>query len=884
MVDNIPIPLIRLGDLWFRLATGEQFFDETGLRGLRQTWESLFPGRQNVSGFPGIQNLRDDDLRVALDSFAGGQGQRVSNPGDPESLRRFERSNGVDLAFPGEMRLAREILQLGLTGGAPTTHEGSTWAEDVAPTSVIGNDRSLDGVNARASITTASLAAANYQVDVHAYSEETPHVFGADLLRISGSIADEGDFVELLTEGTEVQTGPQDPANDVDVTVTFLLTAAGSGSNPKVKFNLKIYNATDDKTVKNDEVTLNPESSGNLHKVQTLSFTAKAGKTYRYRVKLLTKEHALALVRDVQFLEETPKEMLVELRRAGVTIASTTVDLKGITESTRIASFTISEATGSAWVVRCTRSTGSDVDQIIDKMVYAQVAMDSPRLIELGLDDLIWLVDYSASTTASLLYWNRGTNQWTAVANAGPSGGKAVALAHSDSYEFVALDNKIVYRGKRPATFEQYTAATTDSIVGIAVGGNRLLILTEAAATGTTLFDAELEGTPNVALTSRYAVGDKGVNADLDVSQRIAGTRAGAVFYINQGPKCWVYEWDGQAGAPLADLPTGFRGRAIAHGNGFTWIGGSFPAVDATGVTRHRPAVFAITADGTPTEVGVQLYNDADPGAKVIELQLYGRDLFVLTEESADPKTMRIWRVDLRSPIGAFLEQEIVTDSSQQTGAARGLAVTWKERIAIWSVGNPYHQGDEYQNAGELVSSRYWFGLTDLKLLRAFDVMGTFPDGTGLGLAVVADDGTEVVVGEATESGVLVVSGLTQPLAFRYLQLIARPFTQDTEQTPVIYSVESLALLQSHRKQFELLVLCADDDGATHPEGIQLAGAQSWRYLFELADGGGLVEFEDASSEPGSGDTYTVAVEQPDRFLLAPGLNLVRVRLVERAA
>lgn len=882
---------VRIGDMWFTLAQGA--YSDTGIRPLRRAWRSLFAERDNVSGGPGIQNVRTDDLRWLLDDFSGGEGRRVQKPNDDRPM--FERSVGIDLANPGELRLARSMQQVGLTGAGATTVQASTWSDDVGTSTVVNtDDRRLNAVGDRIKKNVTLGSGGFYQFGFFGYEADADEILGNTLNKVQGQthLDNPNTAIVLETEGTIVQTGPQTPAvGQVVVSCEVKFSSGSPFANGKVE--LIVYNADSDKNVVQDDMTISL-SGGSTSKTDTIkvSFTAKASTTYRYRLKAISFSYATGhtnvAVNSFTVDERDDRKMKWQIKDGSTVLASGTETLNGTTHSTKVASPSLLLAAGT-YTLTAERTSGTSRRQFLDKATYENSGLRQAYVAELGLNGDIWIVDYTSSAPPQLFYWDPQHEKWVSIGNAGPNGGKAVALAHSDNYEFVALDNDIVYRGKKPATFERYSATLADKVAGIAVGAGRVYALTESVAAGTALYEAPLEGTPNVAWTARSVEGlGLGVNLDQTISQRIAGLANGCVFFVNQGADCTVYVWDAGAstGEPFAPLPRGFNARAIVHGLGLTWVAGGFPAIDENAAERVRPAIFAIDSSGGVQELDVRLWRDDDPGTQIRSAELYGENLYVVAEVKTDPAKMRLWRIDLAGTPAAFLEQEITTDESQANGTARSVALNWRDKVMLWSKGFPYHeQDDRYRTAQDAVlrSSRYNYGLTEEKLFLTARCVGTFPNGTSMDVRYAVDDGSMVPVGTFTHSGRLVISGPDQPVSFTFVQVEVELHTDDPDVTPVVYSVEFKAWLQKLDKGWELLIDTIDEKATFHIAGQQLKGAQAISYLFDLAaDSGGLVEFEDAFTDPESPSIYDVLVEQPEVSMLQPGGGLFRVTLTER--
>ena len=886
----------RIGGIWYKVADNEQFFAQTGLRGVRRTWRSLFAERQGVPGSPGVQNLREDDLRWLQDSWVGGEGYRVVDPGDDASFRRYERSVGVDLVNPGEVRLARALAQVGSSGGgASTTIQGNTFVDVVGTSTDVGNDTRLNAVGdiVRAD---ASLANGTYQVDYYAYMDPLAVIEGNTFVQVTPTTHNVGSDKFLDTEGAVVEVTGQDPLNFQTV-VTFSGWVNGGGDTQPITLYVTIRDNANDNVIVSKLFVVTPDPPlTDVAWSQALTFTAAAGKAYKYRIKASVLSPAqVAKLDKVTVDEQDAKTLLWELRDTASTVfASGEVDLQGIQAAGTIVASTSIQITGGPLTrrFRFTRQAGASRKMLVDKVVYSLVTLNDPRLVELGKGDRFWLLDFSASASPSVLVYDAQNNEWDAVGNIGPSAAKGICQAHSDSFEFFALDNKIVYRANTPAVVAQYTVAATDMPAGIAVGGNRLLILTESQASGSQLFSVPLEGTPNVALgTAVYVVGNAGISApNVDEPHRMAGTKNGCVFFCNQGPDCWVYQWDGVAGVAVNNLPRGFRGEAIAHGIGITTIAGSLPAPDSDGTTRRRPAVFQLGPDGVPVELDVRLWRDGDPSTKVVGIQLYGTAIHVQTDLAAIGATnrrMRWWRISLRAPVAAFCEQEVITDQSQATANAGGLAINHRDRVMIWRKGNPYVARETYPTSGygSLVSSRYAYGVAETKQLIGILVVGQFPAGTSAEVWYATDDGTFALAQSFVASGGVQIATPDVRVPFKYLQTELRLRTTDATKTPVVFSIDPISFCQIWERTWDALLLCADQTSLWHLDSKQVSGGQALAALFSLANEGGLVELEDNYSSRRAEDreVHFVTVESPDAYFMRRGEALVRVKLRERA-
>lgn len=879
-------PHVRLGDYLFAVVN---LFDESGIRPMRQRWRSIFADKQGIPGAPGYQNLRPEILPWVATSFAGGEGQRVIDPTDEDSFRAFDRAQTIDFSNPGEMRLARQMVQQGTTGAVPTTVEGSAWVDDVGVSTVVGTDRRLNA-QGDAVKTDIALTAGQWQIDFYAYSDPSTTIEGSALLEEKGNTTVVGTDIRLKSEKAKVRTTNRTPAlGRVTVGARFVLPAPSKGA-AHATAKLEVFNQTRDEKIA--EVHARMRARGGEDDVATpqVTFKAKSGQTYRYKVTLGSISNANYLA--VDYLTEDERETKTlkwEVKDGAAVVASGTADMGGITSSQRVASATVVVAGAVTYTLRVVRQVSLNRPMYVDKGVFVLAVMNDPRVIHFGRKSFIWLFDFSASALVRGLYWDAGLAKWVSVGTVGANGDLAVAAATSDAYEFVALSDKKVYRFKEPATSEVYTAALGDTIEGIAVGGSRLLILTESQANGTVLYDTELEGTPPVTPTQRYAVGNKGI-VTAGLPQRMAATRNGAVFFANHGPDCWVYSWDGSAGVPLAKLPTGFNGRAIVHANGVTWVGGGFPAVDPSGNINQRPAIFIVDhSTGEPVQLDIRLYRDEDPVTVLQFMQLFGSDVYVVCDVKSTPKKLRVWRISLRPPIAPFLDQEITLDETQASGTARGLAMTGQDSFVIWSKGGPYRRLTTYNVTTPAVftSSRYDFGLDEKKRLDEIEIQGVIPAGTRVLVLVETDDSGEFnLAADLTAPGKVQVSSPEETVKFKSLRYQVQLISTDPNATPNPFRITLRAYAPVFEKAFLIMLNCFDQNAVWHLEGQQARGVDGLRYLRALTDTGALVEFEDrySSKRDEEAESFVVYVQDIDAFYVDRGEAYVLTTLVERVA
>jgi hypothetical protein len=320
------------------------------------------------------------------------------------------------------------------------------------------------------------------------------------------------------------------------------------------------------------------------------------------------------------------------------------------------------------------------------------------------------------------------------------------------------------------------------------------------------------------------------------------------------------------------------------HGLGFTWLGGGQAVTLPSGDVRRRPFVYVIDPEGNASELPVKLYLDDDEGVNLKHMQLYGKDLWVLTAgDDPDGQFFRLWRIDLETQ-AAYAVQDVHPDTSQAAGQVRAMSITWRERFVIWSKGAPYREGPDYITTGETewFSSTSTYGLVEPKTLMSMDLAANIPVGTSVELVYQVDGGDIVSAGVLTSPGTARVTTPETPVRFSFLRFGCRLGSTDPALTPTVYAVGTRAFLQEYRKGWELLLNCADQISTYRITGQQVRGAIAARYLFGLADAAGVVEFEDFYTDPRNPVSYIVQVTDPEQVMTNTGESYVRVFLLER--
>lgn len=833
---------VRLGEFRFRLAEG--LWEEVGLRPIRRVIEPLFADRQSIPGRPGWQNVRTEDLRWVSESWVRA-GQPVIDASSEESFTAFDRSFGVDLSVPGQIRLSRVLVEEPVLPGSSSTVEGSSWAEDVAPTTVDGTDRRLDAVGSAARVNVA-LSAGLWRFEISGRREPNQEILGSSMVEEAPVTAVSGTEMLLKTEGATARTTNQSP-DAGSTTVSFHLGLRGLGPiTADVK--LIVYNQTDGTKVKERLVTV--EGTGGVF---SLTFSAVAGKTYRYKAKLVgftIKGFEAAVIQKIEVSSAAAQTLSWEVKQGTSVLASGSADLAQVTTNARVAAVTLNLSAGT-YTVRAERSSGGR-RLYVDKLVYRQLTFGDVRLLERGARDAIWAVD-DAGVVA-----RRASGTWASV---GSIAGTGNCLAHAHTWEFIGSSNGRVYRAQHPSTVEAYTSVLPGPVVGLAVAGGRLLILTEQT-NGLALYEAPLLGTPPVTPTPKYDLSSQDWALSQDLPQIMAATSAGCVFLARQGPDAWVHAWDGSAGAPLAKLPAGFVAHSIAHAGGVSWVGGLLPAADGT----LRPAVFAVGPDGSVEQLPVVLHEDADPaGGGVGPLAFFGPVLWVGVTIGGEA---RLWRVDLARGGATCPYRATIGSSSSLRGVAAG------ELLVLGASGHaPYVLGD--YGSGILRSSSYAYGLTERKRLISAELRGDFPAGTSVEMWTIRDGGSPELLASWTDPGPAGLSEVGGMPAFHGLAYELRLLTTDPTVTPVVYGLDIRARTVEQDDRLELLLACFDERSVWRLDGQQRRGSEGLAYLYQLAQAGTMVEVE----APEAGISATATVDRLDAQYVTPGEAYARVVL-----
>jgi hypothetical protein len=894
---------VRIGDYYFRLA-GEIGRAELGLRGMRWGFRSITAEQLPPFGQAGIENVREEDLTWILTSFAGGEGQRVFTAGDPLSERRYDRNKGIDISDSGQLRLAKAMERVQLAAGVGlTTVQGSSFADITGVSTVIGDDRRMNDEDDVIGYEQA-MAAGFHQVDFYGYLIR-------DTVFEAGGVGN----IWSVTKGQAAVTDTDrrmklagDPSCRVvsskrqfDVETPLQITAYVKGfRNPgevaKAKVVLELRNEDDDGTIKSVTKTLT-SANGDYDEWRTLSFqftaVSSAFRKYRYRIGIESDTgRGVDFDRMVQTnlydgtMEISAYDGATPLASNEVEFSATTSQLLGtlvfslaapITVSLRFKALGLGVGSGGSFPVA-------------DKIGWSDViSLSDARLAEYGMGGNIWLVDHSAGATADVWKWDQVNSDWDTVATIGGAGATAIAMAHSDTYEYILLADGNVWR-LDGATGTQYTQTITGA-VGIAVAVDRLWVLAESAAGGVDLYRFDLDQTAGLPLvvpaitTSPLALA---TTPDTSIIRRVTGTPRGVAFFANRATGCTIWEWnEGTTARVELDTMKGFKARGIFNGGGFTYLIGELSK--AGGGTEA--ALFTIdhtTTPATSERVRLVFEREGDPDSWLQDIDLRGDQLYILAHVASSPPTLRLWRVSLQDPGGLFCEQEVEIGTGK---VARSMAISDLTRVMVADEGGPFVQQSTYIADATPFhrSSLFSFAFLQEKRLASLVVDGEFPDGTSVEVWYSTDGAkTFELAGVWAEPEAVSLADIDNPILFRHLVVEIRPRTTDSDETPVVYALYAGAVLTTHgeaegRNQFwDLILLCTKETSSDHISGQQVSGASPARYIRDLATQGTLVELEDFYFDPDAPEVHIVELRDPQWYGLAPGEGLMRVQAVQR--
>lgn len=730
---------VKLGGQPFLLADVETPY--------RRVSESVVVPRQEISGVPGAENLQRDLWLWTLTDFSGGEGRLVFDSSDPFGPPAYrESSGGVSVRTRGQFQLAP------------------------VATAVLNSDTAAT----------------------------TTRFEGSTATKITGGEVVKGTDLELNanTEGGHVERTPG--AGDVTVVARFLQNPALSAH---MTIRLRVRNITDSVDVVSATGILKPTLGPVSSRTLTTTFTALAGRTYRFFGEI--SDYTDGNIR-LDYLEET----------LSATVAPGDV---------RALALGFNE---DVWAVHWD-GTNSDIffwDFTNDQwnllqnnlVVAAPVALAASDVHEYGLfqDNQVWKWTNTLSSGV----------QYTAS-----TGGTAVGMAVANNRLYV-----------------------------LSLGANRRLHEITLDATAGLPF---AENTADFKRLATAAELPDEVSPDRSLRQRMTAIANGVRFFINarSGPRSIVYEFSEGALRPIADMPEGVRVHSIYNYQGITFLGCQYPS-RATAPAETKAGIFYIGADNVPRHLGDLRPLDPDDEA-VTYIAAWGHDLYFLQGTNVwryDSGTGGI-TLDLKTgaeddtQARAFAVMDRKKWVQYHGDAVHVTQDAYPTDETVWLY-SPLWDFD----APDVDKSLLYAEVVQDPLSANCSVTFEYQlDEDGTWIAA----GTESTAG-ATKTRFTIASS-ANPRKGRIIQWRVGLNSTDGVSTPTVRAVALSVTVPKYEDGFEITVKLDNDQPGGRRTGEQLSGRAKANRLWTLKVGENPVAFEDhyASLRPGDFDSYTVQIQ-----------------------
>lgn len=887
---------VILGDHPYKLDVSNPDFTPPYRRWTRPLSET-FP----IIGMEGM-NLQSDALVATFTNFSG-EGQLALSATRPETWPKFYSSEGLDFTVSGQFKLNRSIaLQKPqhTGGGGSTTTEGNAGFEDEVGTSTTsGTDRRLNAAGDTIKLATpVAPGAGTNQVEFHLYHEgvQSTTTQGSSFELKDGHGAVSGTDFTMTKVGTTVSTADLSSLTaNVAYEVNFFayLSAAAGNKGPTVRGQIMdVTNATPAlvKGTGLHEITGTGAPSAPF---DTVNFTPESGKTYRFQFVLVDIPQSFSghvLADKVSYGPTLSPNNAVTISIYNVTGAAEVV-AKDVyltnTATAMVGSLTYTSAAATDYEYRVEYLSGGQRPWLDKAVALAQTAganlVFNIEDLELGQGGLVWAVGHNAAANTTTWTYNISTEAWTNRQTPGStSNTKALAMDHTDTYEYVLLDNSIVYQLTTAAN-NAYIAATTATARGMCIAQNRLIVLGEDTTNGVVVYTYALDQTSYpVAITSSVTVSASKETPDITLRQRMTSTPTGARFFLNYSDRAIVYEVDTSTTTPtvrqIAVLPDGVKATAIKHTGGLTFIAGQY--LTETGQTA-RTAIWFIDQNGVLDRRGY-IRRDNPIAAAIQKFVAYQNDLW-FTQGSS-----HVWRYSLSSG-GLFNEYQL---SPTTRASGRALAVqqghVWvaDKDEGVWVAGSvgTYRQSSA-SGGSTWTSSITDFGIPyELKTLDSIDVLtDDMPTGAQVFCEYQIDqNGTWTHAGTHT-SGSLQRFAIDPTVTFQNIQVRTRLGSATGTTTPTVRAVSIRAEPVFGEEFIDLNLLLADEDGSHHVAGRQSPGGDLAANLWALKNTGAITTLIDGFDSTQTGASiYRVRITSIDHLnsKVGEGRALVRCKVL----
>ena len=894
-------PHVLIGDYSYRVNEDPG----TGRVPYRRWSRGLFSGRTDITGRPGTQNLNPDVMMWLLTNFDG-EGQKVLDNDDLVSARLFYSSEGLDFSTPGEFKLLTSAVlnTNAIGGGSATTIQGNSFT-DVTGTSTVVNttDRRLNTVGDIIKSTDYTPGAGTTEVAffgyVQASADQQTTVQGSSFKIVSGEGGVQNTDFKLRGTGSRCQSPNLSLTAGLATAVEFyaFLTDAVTGKQQPT-ISCKIVDVTGgdlNHIAASGDISL---SSTSTAVVSTLQFRPKASHTYRAVVTYVNEPNKYAggvkVDKIVYAACHTEPTVSIDVWNAtdGAKVSGTAKTLKvSGTSTAQLGAITFLAEAAHTYNFRISYDAGA-YKPILDRVDYlvdtAAVPATDLDILERGQGDKCWSVATISGQVPRYREYDFTTETWTTATLTGvPTDHVAIALAHSDAWEYVLTGHTGEYQlfQFKTGSVNAYSAAVATGPLGMCISQGRIAVLGDNS-NGTVLDVYAEDGSVPVTATSvNNSITTARETWAATYKQRMVGSPDGPRFFLNLGGTATIYKTDlsgtSVTTAVLGQLDSGAKATCITHASGVTFVAGQF--LSETGVPG-KSAVWAISPDGSMERIGF-IRPDAPLSDPPCWMEVWESDLYIL--QGGD-----IFRYSL-SAGGLFHEHHLeVADSTK----ARALAAFRAHLFAAYSGEGAWVVGSvsTYRTAGpsgsmnQFVSSVYDFGLpTTDKLLTQVELhTDELPANTEVKVEVQVDQsGTWTHLGTAMLAAgakfTFPCSTYLDPITFNNLQVRITPLSLTGTATPTVRGCAISALPLASEEFVDLALLCTDEDAAARVDGQQLSGRRLAENLWHLRAMGELVPFVDgySSNQPGDNDTYLVRVEDTDQQLGSSGEGTVFVRL-----
>lgn len=426
---------VEIGGVGYKLD--EAYERITGRRCYVHGGRSIFAPRTDITGLPGSQNLREDILAWAITDWEG-EGQVVLRREDPDSARRFYRSEGLNFRVPGQVTLNKSILADSVkTTASSSTVQGSAFTDVVGTSTTSGTDRTLVAINDQIGDPTGiTPGAINVTVEFHIYRETFASTMttiqGSSFQERSGDTATSGTDIILRTNGrawtAKLDTDDELPTEGVPVRVDFYaFIGAPTDTFYSTSARFQVIDVTaEDKAVASTNKEVERTTAPTDPNV-TLFFVPLTGHSYRLHVHYLDAPGGGRLHVDKVDYGPVESENVAQVEIYNSTDGTTkaleqvTINSTSTTDTkNKAARLSFRGVAGKTYKARVSRIEGYQ-KLVVDKVVYDQLAAADWEVdcLDFGIEQNIFAAAHSATATtnSAVFKYDNVNDEWDHVAN-----------------------------------------------------------------------------------------------------------------------------------------------------------------------------------------------------------------------------------------------------------------------------------------------------------------------------------------------------------------------------------------------------------------------------------------------------------------------------------